>query len=523
MLKKIIAIFLIFSTLLLSSGCNYIRKSFALDDNIIFVPLDSRPVNTQNVSILTKMWGKNLILPPKNVLDDYTKPGNHEALKKWLNEGASKDNVYAIVISVQQYINGGLIASRDIKNYNDYKKRLLTLYNFIKKNKDKNIIIFSVIPRLKPTQFSDYQYIKYNQQIVEFSELKDIVDLYHRESDVKKLEKIESGIPTDLIKNYNNLFEINDVINQKLIDWTRDGYIKTLVIGNDDTSQYSMTNMVSRKLSQYVESHGISDKVYMLHGADEIGMEITARLANEYYKQKPRFHVVYDVENPREIILPYEGADLKKIVEEKINFVGGKTDSNGELILYIHTNKNLGIKSDLDKYKNIGQNFGIADVAYTNMADANVVDAVLKDDPIDIMYAGWNTPSNAIGTVISEMPIKEILDKKLVPYDKRDEAVKSFVSFSFIRMADDYGYQAVVRNEMYKWAEANGINKDYINVESSNNELSNKMEPVLEMLSKTYEGRAVLEKKIKKIEASVAYPWDRMFEIEVMPHVELGS
>ncbi|MGF7400746.1 DUF4127 family protein [Thermoanaerobacterium thermosaccharolyticum] len=523
MLKKIIAFILVLSTVFLLTDCNYIKKNIYSRDNIIFVPLDSRPVNTQNVAVLTNMWGKNLLLPPKNVLDDYTKPGDFEGLNKWLNNVASQNNVYAIVISVQQYMNGGLIASRDIKNYSDYEKRFLALYNFIKKNKDKKIIIFSVIPRLKPTQFSDSEYIKYNQQIVEFSELKDMVDLYHRESDVKKLEKIESGIPTDLIKNYNNLFEINDVINQKLIDWTRDGYIKTLVIGNDDTSQYSMTNMVSRKLSQYVESHGISDKVYMLHGADEIGMEITARLANEYYKQKPRFRVIYDVSNPEKIVLPYEGADLKKIVEEKINFIGGKTDSNGELLLYVHTNKNLGIKSDIDKYKNIGQNFGIADVAYTNMADANVVDAVLKDDPIDIMYAGWNTPSNAIGTVISEMPIKEILDKKLISHDKRDEAVKSFVSFSFIRMADDYGYQAVVRDEMYKWAEANGINKDYIKAESSNNELSNKMKPILDMLSKEYEGRVVSGKKIKKIEASVTYPWDRMFEVEVMPHVELGS
>ncbi|KAA5805989.1 DUF4127 family protein [Thermoanaerobacterium thermosaccharolyticum] len=522
MLKKIIAIFLIFSTLLLSSGCNYIRKSFALDDNIIFVPLDSRPVNTQNVSILTKMWGKNLILPPKNVLDDYTKPGNHEALKKWLNEEASKDNVYAIVISVQQYINGGLIASRDIKNYNDYKKRLLTLYNFIKKNKDKNIIIFSVIPRLKPTQFSDYQYIKYNQQIVEFSELKDIVDLYHRESDVKKLEKIESGIPTDLIKNYNNLFEINDVINQKLIDWTRDGYIKTLVIGNDDTSQYSMTNMVSRKLSQYVESHGISDKVYMLHGADEIGMEITARLANEYYKQKPRFRVIYDVSNPEKIVLPYEGADLKKIVEEKINFIGGKTDSNGELLLYVHTNKNLGIKSDIDKYKNIGQNFGIADVAYTNMADEKVVDAVLKDDPVDIMYAGWNTPSNAIGTVISEMALKAILDKKFLPIYKQDEAIRSFASFSFIRLADDYAYQAVVRNKMYEWAKSNGMSSDDIDIESSDKELSKEMKPILDKLESVYIGKTIMGRKLKKVDVEVKYPWKRMFEIMVQTQVELS-
>lgn len=522
MLKKIIAILLILSTLILASGCSYIRKNFGLDD-IIFVPLDSRPVNTQNVSILTKMWGKNLILPPKNVIDDYTKPGDFEALQKWLNEEASKDDVYAIVISVQQYINGGLIASRDTKYYADYQKKLKDLYEFIKKNKKKNLIVFSIVPRLKPTQFSDPEYLKYSQQIVEFSELQDMIDLYHRKSDEIKLEQIEKSIPKSLVDNYDTLFKINTDINQKLIDWTRDGYIKTLVIGNDDTSQYSMTNMVSRKLSQYVESHGISDKVYMLHGADEIGMEITARLANGYYKQKPRFRVIYDVSNPENVILPYEGADLKKIVEEKINFIGGKTDSNGELILYIHTNKNLGIKSDIDKYKNIGQNFGIADVAYINMADSNVIDAVLKDDPIDIMYAGWNTPSNAIGTVISEMALKAILDKKFLPIYKQDEAIRSFASFSFIRMADDYAYQAVVRNKMYKWAEANGINKDYIKAESSNNELSNKMEPVLEMLSKTYEGRVVLGKKIKKIEASVTYPWDRMFEIEVMPHVELGS
>ncbi|TCW36747.1 uncharacterized protein DUF4127 [Thermohydrogenium kirishiense] len=522
MLKKIIAILLILSTLILPSGCSYIRKNFSLND-IIFVPLDSRPVNTQNVSILTKMWGKNLILPPKNVIDDYTKPGDFEALQKWLNEEASKDDVYAIVISVQQYINGGLIASRDTQYYVDYQKKLKDLYEFIKKNKKKNLIVFSVVPRLKPTQFSDPEYLKYSQQIVELSELEDMVDLYHRKSDEIKIEQIEKSIPKSIVDDYDTLFRLNTDINKKLIDWTKDGYINTLVIGNDDTSQYSMTNMTSRKLSQYVKSRGAMDKVFILHGADEIGMEIISRLANEYYKQKPSFRVIYDVKNPENVMLPFEGADLKKIVEEKINFIGGKTDINGESILYIHTNKNLGIKNDVEKYKNIGQNFGIADVAYINMADEKVVDAILKYNPLEISYAGWNTPSNAIGTVISEMALKAILDKKLLPIYKQDEAIRSFAAFSFIRLADDYGYQAVVRDEMYKWVEANGINKDNIDPKLSNEELSTKMKPILDMLSKTYEGRVVLGKKIKKIESTVTYPWDRMFEIEVIPRVELGS
>jgi hypothetical protein len=128
-------------------------------------------------------------------------------------------------------------------------------------------------------------------------------------------------------------------------------------------------------------------------------------------------------------------------------------------------------------------------VAYTNMADEKVVDAVLKDDPVDIMYAGWNTPSNAIGTVISEMVLKAILDKKLLPIYKQDEAIRSFAAFSFIRMVDDYAYQAVVRNKMYKWAKSNGMSSDDINIKSSDKELSKEMNPILEELKMYMLGR----------------------------------
>ncbi|ADH61835.1 hypothetical protein Tmath_2163 [Thermoanaerobacter mathranii subsp. mathranii str. A3] len=524
MFKK--ALWFVLTLCIFSLPASTYNEKFTMPkDDIIFIPLDSRPVNTQNVSLLTNMWGKNLILPPQNVLDDYTKPGNFEGLNEWLNEVIPRSNVYAVVISLQQYLNGGLIASRDIKNYKDYEERLSLLYKFLTENENKNIIIFSIIPRLTPTQFSDYQYVKYSDRLKEFSELSDKVDLFNQEKDKTRLEKIKKSIPPDVLTKYIELFELNKGINEKLIDWTKEGYIKTLVIGIDDTQKFSMSNMVARKLNQYAKTQQISNKVYVLHGADEIGMEITARLANEYYKQIPRFNVVYDVKDPDKVILPYEGADLKKIVEEKINFIGGKTDSSGECILYVHTHENLGIKNDIQKYKNKGQIFGIADVAYVNMADKKLIDLLFDLNPLSFLYAGWNTPSNAIGTVISEMSLKMVLDKSILPSYKEEDAIKSFIAFSFIRYADDFAYQADVRNKMYKWAESNHMAKDNIDKKTADEELSIKMKPLINTIKGKYIGELVKAGNssvgIKDIEVKVRYPWNRMFEIEVLPKIIL--
>lgn len=42
-------------------------------DKIVFVPLDTRPVSLQNVDILAKAGGKELLVPPMDALDDYKK------------------------------------------------------------------------------------------------------------------------------------------------------------------------------------------------------------------------------------------------------------------------------------------------------------------------------------------------------------------------------------------------------------------------------------------------------------------
>ncbi|MGB9680518.1 MAG: DUF4127 family protein [Thermoanaerobacteraceae bacterium] len=524
MFKKIFILIFILLIIIIPS---YIYKENFLipKDDIILIPLDSRPVNTQNVELISKMWGKKIVMPPADTIDNYKNPGDYYKLKDWLNIAYKKNSIFAIIISAQQYLNGGLIASRDVKNYEDYKSRLEELTNFLKSNSRENIIVFSIIPRLTPTQFSDPEFYKYSSLLKQYSILKDKAAISKDEEYQLKITDIKEKIPKSVLEKYEDLFKINEEINKRLIQLTKEGYIKTLIIGLDDTQAYSISNMTARNLGEYAKQLNIHNRIYLLHGADEITMEIVARLANQYYNLNPSFHIIYDVNKPEKIILPYEGADLKKIVEEKINFIGGKIDSNGECILYVHTHENLGIKNDIQKYKNSGQIFGIADVAYANMSDKNLIDVLFDINPLSFLYAGWNTPSNAIGTVISEMSLKMVLDKSILPSYKKEEAIKSFIAFSFIRYTDDFAYQAVVRNKMYKWAESNNIAKDNIDKETADKELSIKMKPLINIIKGKYINKIVRIGNssviIKDIQVKVKYPWNRMFEIEVLPDVTI--
>ncbi|MDK2794185.1 MAG: hypothetical protein PWP75_814, partial [Caldanaerobacter sp.] len=202
MRKRVILFIILLFTIFLFLFSLYQKNLIFPSKDIVFVPLDSRPVNTQNVLLLTNMWGKNLILPPSDSLDYYKKPGNFQKLYSWLKTSVSHKRNYAIVISLQQYLNGGLIASRQLENYTQYKEKLDLLYSFLKENKGKNVIIFSVIPRLTPSKE------EYSDKLKRFSYLTDKIDLFHIPDDIKEKEKIVSSIPHQILDEYINLFEI---------------------------------------------------------------------------------------------------------------------------------------------------------------------------------------------------------------------------------------------------------------------------------------------------------------------------
>ena len=475
-------------------------------DKIVFVPLDTRPVSLQNVEIIAKAGGKELLVPPMDALDDYKKKSNQDMIYDWLKGSVTRPDVSAIIISTNQFISGGLIASRSYINDINYKETLERLKEIISLSGDKRLFLISIMPQVSPVLYQqDTIYVQNSINIDYYNQVKKAIS----ENDIKTLDRLKLGMPSYLF-NYMAVIASEVLINEHIASNLKPNV--TFTIGLDDTTMKSMLKYSYDDLKNAIKAY---KNVYMLHGADEISMMTIAKILNEESGLKPSYKIIYEESGDENSYLSYEGGTVREITEEKINYIGGTEADNAKNIIYIHMHKNkTGIKNVVSKYKINGQNFGIADVVKTNGGDKDLVEDILKNKLIKNIdaYSGWNTPSNSIGTVVAELSIKSYIG---LIKDKKDleERQKYYYAFTFIRYADDYIYQSIVRDAMQSWANSNGINQDNIeNKDEADAVLKQKMKPYLYMLMSIYADCGI---KIKG--ADVEYPWNRMFEIKIAP------
>jgi hypothetical protein len=169
----------------------------------------------------------------------------------------------------------------------------------------------------------------------------------------------------------------------------------------------------------------------------------------------------------------------------------------------------------------------VADLSLVNRADPFLAEAMLRDLPLPELqgFATWNTPANAVGTVIAQLVCHRLAETSpewTLP--QRLESEKTHQAFLFARMVDDYGYQTLVRDAVK--AQTEGLSPVA-------NPLLNQFGPVgldirlrlVEWARQTfrdhYLGRALcllpqgraLQFREPKIE--VVLPWPRIFEVEV--------
>ena len=89
--------------LFLTALCSYIFYFFSLppstpytppplpvQEQLLLVPLDSRPPCTLMAQDLGRLASIDVILPPKELLDNYRTPANREKLSSWLSNNAGQ-------------------------------------------------------------------------------------------------------------------------------------------------------------------------------------------------------------------------------------------------------------------------------------------------------------------------------------------------------------------------------------------------------------------------------------------------
>lgn len=505
---------------------------------ILLLPLDGRPPCRQFVSDAGRIAGLSILLPPSELQDYYSQPGDTQGMEQWLRENI--ENSQAVILSIDQLLYGGLLAAREKEKTPAERQHILDfLRQLHKEHPTIPIYAFSILPRQTPQDTIDgYQE---RRDLLAYSRLKG------RQAEgqpipEEDLQKLEAAIPSESLTRYLSHFEENRILNQALIDLTQEGVITQLVLGQDDGEPYTIPNIEKKRLQSYIQQQNLSaDKVFLTHGADEIALSLLARIQNRRAGFKPRVQVRYAAPDMKQRVMPYMAVTIDQTVKEKIALLGGEetcTAEDADFTLYISAcDKDSGdISSRLETVRQLQSNHledmptALVDLSKHFEAGETVLPLLIEADyPLNtlIAYAGWNTTSNAIGTALAQSSIYEASRQQTEDLDEMTGLTAANLTFLQGRILEDYFYlkdDIELINQNLK--KAGYINTSDLDLEHNYRWANSMLQNTMKQHAATYKQTKSFRAPVKftspagdfslmmqDMTIEVSYPWPRTFEI----------
>lgn len=530
LLLSAVLFLLAFGTVLMLLPENMTEPEASAPPTLLLIPVDSRPVNTQHVELLARMAGYNTLVPPQDLLDNYTQPADKEGLLRWLQDNFHQAD--QVIIASSSIVAGGLIASRHPASYSDWEQQMDRFKGILQSEPDKTVVVLSVMPRLLPTQFDNPGW-KYRQQLSRLAQLTDKSERGKAtEAEQDELSAIEQSLPHDTLNAYLNVFEYDYAINQSLLGLAQDGLVDQLVLTLDDASIYGLSNLNQRKLVEQAARMDSTERVSALTGADETTMLILARLINQVNGHRPVFGLHYETPADANLVLRYESASLGRCIEEKVAFVGGAVSEQAYNNLFVHARPGMTrVEQTASMVRECSGQVGIIDVAYINKADSDFMDALFAQAGTNAIhsYAGWNTASNSVGSVIAHLSVRDAVlsvQHPLTP-ERLQSLAQADLEYRFLHIADEVVYLAQVKTALSSWVKQQGISEYQIpSTKRSlvNEQLRQLMRAPLENWAERFTGQFLYIVQEEPIEVTVTnwqweveLPWPRLFEVHVSP------
>lgn len=508
---------------------------------ILVMPLDSRPPCTQFVEELGRIANIRIILPPENVLDHFRNPSDKQALRLWLKNNISQAN--AAIVSVDMLIHGGLLSSRLSQGTSQDTQETIDLLKEVHaQNPGIAIYAFNIIPRLLIADNSANAI--YRKDLLEYSILKNEVAVFENPLDYKKLLDIRKRVPSNVIEEYESLYEQNLDISNKLIELTESGVITNLVIGQDDGHYFGIPNLIKEKLQNLVDHKpSLGNRVIITRGADEIALNLLSRIAANASGQSPHVYVTYSTDAAPAAIMPYMAQSVRTTVSEKIALIKGQEVSSLEeasLILYVHIGSDQSTEQTLTasalEIKDLmarGYPVALVDLSENFYASQSLLPYLIKE-AVNInelaAYAGWNTTSNSIGTAVSQ---GMFATSGFEPPDQIRQHDQAQIEFLLSRFLDDYYFQKEIQPWINK--RVRNMNADPYNLPDSDYQDTNDViQLFLTTKSKILFQQAIKghpihisdplgsrSYQINSLAVKSSLPWERTFEIKVQPIISL--
>jgi len=491
------------------------------------VPLDDRPCNRLFPQQLAPIAGCDVFLPPRELLGWFTTPGDCEALAEWLADYSAE----RLVLSLDMLCYGGLVAGRTSAASLEQATARLQHVGAVKQRRPEAIVCaFTNLMRLGCTVTSA-DTMRLHADLTAHSMLSDRLHRLGDDSARRELEEVTARLGPAALDDYLSVRRRNHAVNRAAVRLVAEGAVDYLIICQEDAASVGLHIPEQQILRDDIAQLGVADRIALHPGADEVGLVLMARQLADAAAYAPRIAADYATDAGAAIVPRYEHQPLRQTAESQLRAAGAELATPGaaDAIMFVHTpigsqleasdaplqgeSPSHAMQADsvaarLQAARAAGLVVGIADVAYANGADPELIAALQRYGVAKDLnaFAGWNTAGNTIGTVAAHLCL-EVLSSRA---DRRNPAASA--QFLAGRLLDDWAYQSVVRKRAVQRAESEGANPYALGAaaESFEKYVHAELEPFAHEIHSF--GLAVGESS--PIRFSITLPWKRLFEIE---------
>ena len=485
---------------------------------IVYLPLDERPCNLGYTSAVSEGNGHFQLVSPKLCeMGNKKTPADYEVIKGFLaRECRDADQ---LVIALDTLLYGGIIPSRLHSIARDELKRRLALLGELKAANPKlHVSAFSLVMRCPcytdSSEEPDY-YAICGREIFLFGQN----EHKHRLGEITDAEYKAEREGLAICEPYISDYETRRAVNiDSLVDAleTVGEYIDEFTILQDDSNPRGYTAMDRERVIEVVKRRGIDLDTYP--GADEGGLALLGRAATEIENRHPKIYVAYPRGGAENVTPIYEDRAIKYTVSAQIKSAGAIecfSEDEADVVLFVNLNDtktyDVYLKPERQSDESYipafvsrisdtlasGKGAAVADVAYCNSGDLAFALELERQIGYERLwgYAGWNTSSNTIGTVMCQAVLRYLYGD--TPTHRR------FTAYRFI---DDVVYSADVRARL----RADGYDKGGAEL-GVRGEASELIEGLINERT-----QALFPRIAERYVATDCYlPWQRLFEIGI--------
>lgn len=334
-----------------------------------------------------------------------------------------------------------------------------------------------------------------------------------------------------------------------LEELVREGVIDCWVVGQDDSSSRGLHFEEQQQLRQRLDADGLAERVWLGSGADELSMDLVAGQLADSFDCHPSIQLEYSEAGSERRIPPLESHPLQNMVRDHLRLCGAVEGGRGvRLFIQVPSDQPFALPGPEQRPKSYdfaeriresvvrGHLTAVADLALINRMDPYLAEAVLERVPLTRLegFAAWNTPANALGTVVAQVVVRRIAERQAKTWSmaRVEQSARLHLAFLLARLVDDYGYQTIVRARFYP--QARGLSPQPDPLTSPYLSLGRQVRVELigwarQLYDQRFLGRLVslpggrAKARLGDMTLQVVLPWPRLFEVSVRLDLRLKN